>query len=58
MKQLFHVMYSCANSPEREKEEATYIQFVDYLDKCECKLNTSTVYMYVNLYLLNLCTII
>ncbi len=37
-KELFKVVYSDRNTPERAAEEATYINFVDFIEKCEGKL--------------------
>ena len=34
-KLLFQMNYSAENTPVRALEEATYINFVDFLDKCE-----------------------
>ena len=35
LREVFHVQYSCKESPLRQVEEATYINFVDFVDKCE-----------------------
>ena len=38
-KELFRTIYSEKNTPERPLEVATYITFVDFLEKCEGKLS-------------------
>ena len=35
LQEVFHVQYSCKESPLRQVEEATYNNFVDFVDKCE-----------------------
>ena len=33
LREFFHVQYSCKESPLRQVEEATYINFVDFVKK-------------------------
>lgn len=52
VRDLFKVDYCSSDSPCRQREEATYIAFVDYIDKCEGEVFIACIPM-SNTYLFN-----